>query len=207
MKHLAPLVAFLFFTPLAAQSLLQELAGEVCDCLSGTEIVYPRLQAGKCTDDVAMAYNGRIQDELHLTVSSDGDRRRLTDLLVDPLAEECEVLRRLAASSGEAESHYSDLHLLQRRARPLAAKHPAADAATAVIREVAHPRWTGGEAVEVRRDLLLVRLNDGTLLPLRYQSRQLRRSDISPGDRLEVRYGADWTSEAGRVTWELLEVR
>lgn len=206
MRSILLLLPLLVPCVLPAQTLLRQLADEVCDCLSDANIVYPRIQVDKCMQDVANAHPQRIREELRLIVTSSGDRRRLGELLIDPLAEHCSVVGELTSRESEPELHYSDIDLLRRSARPRAKKGPSADREQDRVLHRTNLRTGAGELLEIGRNSLRVRLESGDTLTLTYQSRQLRRADPRAGDRIEFTYYLDWTADRLRVTPTLSEL-
>ncbi|WP_157974496.1 hypothetical protein [Lewinella sp. IMCC34183] len=202
-----PLLCLLGAARLGGQSLLRQLADEVCECLGTGEIVYPRLQAGRCMENVARAHPRRIQEELRLTVTSAGDRERLSELLIEPLAEHCNALRRLAERAADPEPRYSDIPLLRQRATSPYAKEPPPDGPAATVATPANRRLVSGRLVAIGREEFTVRLPGGERLTLRYNHRQLRRAGPRVGETLSFTYYLDWTAEAGRVVPTLGELR
>ncbi|THH35562.1 hypothetical protein [Neolewinella litorea] len=198
----------LFSLPLSAQSLLRQLADEVCSCMTTGEIVYPRLQAGRCIEDVAKAHPRRIQDELQLSVLLASDRRRLGELLVDPLAEHCTALLELGEPEAtEPELKYSDFPLARALDSPVAAKHPRPDPRSVTLRDAPTVYQTEGELLEVGREAVMILLASGRVMAFRYEPRQLRRAAPRVGQRLLIIYAANWTRDDRRVTFELLEMK
>ena len=207
MKLFTALFLLLLSAPVSAQNLLRQLADEVCECLSNGEIVYPRLQAGRCVEDVAKAHPRQIQAELQLSVTRAADRRQLGELLVDPLADHCAALENLKPERKEKAVRYTDIPLLRQRAAAPIAKGPEPDADSRTMQESDHPLEATGRILDQDRDRLRIRLGDGELLDLSYHPRQLRGSDSDNGSLIRVRYVADWTGGGGSIGWRLLEVK
>ncbi|NJB84395.1 hypothetical protein GGR26_000140 [Lewinella marina] len=209
--QVSPLLCCLLLgLPLSGQSLLQQLADEVCNCMSAAEIVYPRLQAGRCIEDVAKAHPERIQDELQLSVLLAADRRRLGELLVDPLAEHCTALLALGAEEIDRpgpELKYSDFSLARAADAPAVGKWPPPDVPATTLRDAPTYLQTSGELLEIDRDVIRILLDSGRVLTLHYQPRQLRRSPPRTGQRLQITYTENWTADDRRVTYDLLEMR
>ncbi len=203
MRFLPSLFLFLLVAqPATGQALIDTLAARVCDCMQDApEIIYPRLQARRCVDDVSRGYTSRIWMELFLSTDRPDDRRRLTELLIEPLAIGCPMLQDFAPGRGEPELHYSDFPLARAANRKQTAKHPLPDLAATTTQEGRDVfRISGTLLLSSTGDTLPLRLESGSIMEFVLPSRQLRRVNLTVGQALTVTYRYDWQTDEKRAT-------
>ena len=183
-----------------AQPLLDTLAVRVCDCMGATpEIVYPRLQANRCVSNVSTAYASRIRTELQLSSRKASDRRRLSELLIDPLTEYCPQLKELGPGVAEPQLSYSDRKLVQ-QSTAAGAKWPAANASSVTTRAGREEDSLTGTLTELPTgDQLRLLLPDGRVVTLLLPRGLLRRYDFVRGQSVTVVYREDWRTDGREI--------
>ncbi len=187
--------------PNQAQPLLDTLASKVCRCMANEpEIIYPRLQAARCVNEVASRYAPQIRRGLSLTMALPEERRRLTELLIDPLTSGCPMLQGLTTDKREPELNYSDFPLFRARTPMRFQKHPPPDPPATTLREGEDMLRVNGTVAAVNAgNLLELRLESGKTLSFLLRARHLRRTHFSVGQPLRVTYTYDWQSDAKRA--------
>ena len=191
---------------LTGQSLVDQLAREICTCLEAGPLIYPRVQVSRCVDSVLEAHPRRIRNELQLSVGNADHRRRLEDLLVDPLTFDCSVIRELPEAPPAAAPRYSDLQLMQAPPR-IAGKLPAADSDARVVREAARTRTVVARLVQVTEKAWIVRTAEGeTLHLLASPSEPIPYRPAYDVD-LRFAYELDWHATPERVVRRLTGVK
>ena len=192
-----------------AQPLLDTLAARVCDCMAAApEIVYPRMQASRCVLSISTAYAGRIRSELQLSGSTSRDRRRLSELLVDPLTRNCPLLQQLGPGIVEPELSYSDRELLEQQAPTSTAKRPAADPPKQLTREVVAMHQVQGTVTEDPRDSdrLRILLTNGQVHTFALPRNLARRRSFSRGQSLSFVYYEDWRTDAQEMQYVIVRL-
>ncbi|MGB3799807.1 MAG: hypothetical protein WA952_08310 [Lewinella sp.] len=187
-------------THATAQSFIEKLATEVCNCLSAEELIYPRIQANRCLETVVGAYPRQIRTELKLSIRRDEDRKQLEALLIDPLSENCTALQNLAPEKEEPKLRYTDIPLARRRAST-AEKHPPADDRSTLTAEAPRIYRLIGELTAYDGDRLKLRTEDGkSTITIHIEDRQLRRQlELTVGNRYTITYRMDWRSDDNSV--------
>ncbi|WP_157975944.1 hypothetical protein [Lewinella sp. IMCC34191] len=180
---------------LSAQTFVEQLATEVCNCLSAEALIYPRIQADRCVETVVNAHPRQIKAELKLSVRRDDDLKQLEALLIDPLAENCTVLRDLQPEREEPELRYTDIPLV-RNSGTNAEKHPPADDRSSIAIEAPALYELRGKVTAYDGNRLELRAEDGRTVRLSVADRQLRRQLIlTVGNQYTVSYRLDWRSD------------
>ena len=191
---------------LPAQSIVDQLAREICNCLEAGPLIYPRVQADRCLETVLDAHPRQIRSELQLSVRNADDRRRLEDLLVDPLTSDCAVIRELPEAAPPTAPRYSDLLLMQAPPQ-IADKRPVADAARKTVRESGDVRSVVARLVDVVDTEWVIETRDGQTMHLRIEPAQ-STSNRPPRDAYRrFTYQLDWHSAPLRVVRRLTGVK
>ena len=189
------------------QDLVQELAREVCSCLSAEELVYPNLQADRCLTTVIDAYPRQIRTELQLSVRKADDRKALEAMLIDPLTSDCQVLKNLQPEPRERELHYSDF-LLAKKSVKVLGKHPAPDAPSRIVAAEPESLYLRARVLKIGYNELEVRGPGEQVYQLLITDRKTRRQlDLEVGKTYTLEYAFNWRTSDGAVLRELLDVR
>ena len=191
---------------LPAQSIVDQLAREICTCLEAGPLIYPRVQVSRCVDSVLDAHPRRIRNELQLSVGNADHRRRLEDLLVDPLTSDCTVIRDLPESPPAAAPRYSDLQLLQAPPRG-GRKQPAADSGTQVVREGARKSTVVARLVQITANEWIVRTPEGQNLQLLVSASEPVPPRPAYDSVFRFEYQLDWHATPERVVRRLTGVK
>ncbi|CAH1002312.1 hypothetical protein LEM8419_03224 [Neolewinella maritima] len=193
---------------LSAQPLLDTLAVKVCDCMHATpELVYPRLQANRCVLTISTAYASRIRAELQLSPRKASDRRRLGELLVEPLTADCPLLRALAPGTLEPELHYSDFPLLKKARLPKVDKEPPASPAATTTREVPTLLRASGTLTQLPNgDRLRVLLAEGSTQTFTLPRAIARRLTLTRGQPITVVYREDWRTDGYHIKLTVVRI-
>lgn len=202
MRTLALLLLLVGMTgPGTAQILLNRLANGVCECIGAApEIVFPRIQARQCLEEVAKRHTIQIREVLQLSTSSAADRKQLAELLIDPLTEGCPLLQRLKPGVVEPKLHYSDFSLTEYQQQAPATKPAPPDPVTTTVGEVSRLQEASGtlKAAPERNVLHLIDA-EGELLIFHFLGRQLRGLTLTAGQQLSITYRYDWQQDARAV--------
>lgn len=211
-SHLWVFVLFLFPAGGGAQELLERLAREVCDCIQAeAEIIYPRIQAMRCLGQVVEANPRSIRAGLQLRVDIETDRRRLSDLLIDPLLAECPMLAGLAPGEVEPRIRYSDVELSRQAirgddTRRSPKRSPPADPATTTTIELPTQRYLEATVLD-RPDRDSLRIQGNTTQYTMYLPRKLRGLSFPPGQYLYLSYRTRWEESIGYEIVEIISFR
>ena len=201
------MLLFLASSGICGQDLVQELAKEVCSCLSAEELVYPNLQADRCLTTVIDAYPRQIKAELQLSVRKDDDRKALEAMLIDPLTADCQILKNLHPERRERELHYSDFPLAKTSTKA-ATKHPEPDPPSQIVAVEPESLYLRGKVVKLGSQELEVSGPDDRVYRLLMTDRKTRRQlDLRVGQTYTLEYTLDWRSSDGAVLRELVDVR
>lgn len=181
-------------TDVQAQALIGRLAEAVCECMeSAPEIVYPRMQATRCVEEVAERYASRIDSRLALDVSRAVDRRQLGELLVLPLSENCVFLQDIAPGVREPELRYSDIPLAERSESRKSAKLPPPDAVATTPREAPVRFEATGKVLRLMdKQHVELQMEDGERLRFELSPRLYKELEKKAGRRVELTYKLDW---------------
>lgn len=179
---------------LAQQPLLDSLADDICACMQAApEIVYPRIQAQRCLEQIARRRTIQLREVLDLSSKDGNDRQELVKLLIDPLTERCPLLHTLKEGAVEPELHYSDFALAKRKDLAVTTKSPVADPPSTTLREGDEVITVSGELLAIPdKGSLRIRTSSGETLTLYYRTRQLRGQDLTIGQTLTITYRHDW---------------
>ncbi len=189
-----------------AQSFVQQLAQEVCNCISSEELVYPRIQADRCVETVVNAHPRQIRTELKLSVRKDDDLRQLEALLIDPLTENCQALRNLTPKRTERELRYTDIPLAK-RSGTADVKNPPPDASRRIVSDAANTTQIEGVLLGSAGWTLEIQPINGDIVYIEVGDRQLRRQiDFQIGETYTFTYILDWRSDEKTVLRQLLDV-
>lgn len=194
-------------SPLPAQSLVDQLAREVCSCLTAEELVYPRVQADRCMETVLDAHPRRIRAELQLSVRKPEDRLQLEDLLFDPLDRNCPVIRQFSQAAPSPAPRYSDIPLITSRQDALP-KHPPADDSERVVSDGPEVRTLTGELTELGTGYLRMRNGEGQIQLLYLDgASQLPPAGLVQGRRYLLTFTLDWRTSNQRVQPRVISVK
>lgn len=183
----------------AQQPLLGVMADELCDCMEAApEIVYPRIQAQRCLEQIATRRTVQLREVLNLASKDDDDRRQLAELLIDSLTARCPLLYEFAKGRVEAELHYSDFSLARGVRGPKPASPPPADPSATTLREASSTAEITGKLAGLQRDNLQLRTDEG-VITFYYRARELRGQELMVGQSITVGYRYDWQQDAGVV--------
>ncbi|PPK88119.1 hypothetical protein CLV84_1083 [Neolewinella xylanilytica] len=189
------------------QSFIQQLAREVCNCISAEELVYPGIQADRCVETVVNAHPRQIRAELQLSVRKEDDRRQLVALLIDPLADSCEALKALSADKQDRKLRYTDIPLARSNRSP-AEKHPPADPRSTITAEAPELFSISGVILALSGEQLELRTDDNRTYVLQITDRhQRRRLDLETGKHRTVVYRLHWQIDPGAVVRILEDVK
>ena len=191
---------------LGSQAIVDQLAREICNCLEAAPLIYPRVQADRCVENVLEAHPRQIRSELQLSVRNAEDRQQLEDLLLDPLTSDCAVLRELPQTQPPAPPRYSDLQLMQSPDR-VAEKDPAADTSERVIREASRQRTVVGRLVEASAVEWTVVTPDSTRITLQVPPDFPGTPPASREAYYRFAYELDWHGAPRRVLRKLEGVK
>jgi len=193
---------FLISAGVTAQTeLYDEVAEDICNCLEESEAAESSDRAWECMTASISSYRQALRKSLALSASERISRQQLTELLLDPLADNCPLLETLLPMAEEVEYRWSDNPATASGGRIMTPKSPPKNLPETTTTE-APAQWRASGRLIARPGGGQLRLEteSGDILSFELPGRAARGQKFRVGDLLNVQYRREWrTSPEGGI--------
>lgn len=185
---------------LAQETVLKQLAEEVCSCMQGIKDETPRTFARKCLRSVAIANNKLLNRELSISPYDPDHINQLAEWLTDELASNCPIIETLKLPSKESSYRWSDGKLPPTTSTRLVFdKDPPADTTERIVTEAPRVWKASGVITRLEKQLLEVSSDVGEKVLVTIPGKLRRSIVLQVGEEATVHYRREWRLKEGRI--------
>lgn len=210
MRSFLLFLSFFISTGLVGQAeLYEEVASDICQCLGKSDESGGPNRAMECMTASIGTYRQELRQVLDLSGSQRISRNQLTEVLLEPLVENCPLLETLFPMIEEVEYRWSDNPVSASGARIVTAKFPKADPKETTTTEApAQWRASGRLLTRAGGGTLRLEMDSGEIWQFELPGRVARGKKLVVGEPLDILYRREWrtTDERGVVVKVVTEI-